>query len=316
MTLIAIFLAVLLDWLIGDPYSWPHPVKWMGSYIYLCMRSQEKRQFSPYLFGFFLWLTTVGLAMGVSYGLLWLAGLVHPVLYWLVWIYLAYASLAAKSLAFEAQKVYHTLKFGTLEEARKQVGMIVGRETSQLTPEEISKATIETVAENTSDGVIGPLLCLFLGGPILAMTYKAINTLDSMVGYKTEKYRKIGFISAKMDDLANLIPARVTWFFLILSSQILLLDFKGALRIGWRDRYQHASPNSAFSEAVVAGALGIQLGGPHVYHGELIEKPTIGEASRPVEADDIQTAISLLYTSTMTGLILFTLFYLVMQAYF
>ena len=175
--------------------------------------------------------------------------------------------------------------------------MIVGRETSQLTPEEISKATIETVAENTSDGVIGPLLCLFLGGPILAMTYKAINTLDSMVGYKTEKYRKIGLISAKMDDLANLIPARLTWLFLILSSQILLLDFKGALRIGWRDRYQHASPNSAFSEAVVAGALGIQLGGP-------------------VAADDIQTAISLLYTSTMTGLILFTLFYLVMQAYF
>ena len=316
MTLIAIFLAVLLDWLIGDPYSWPHPVKWMGSYIYLCMRLQEKKQFSPYLFGFFLWLTTVGLALGVSCGLLWLAGLAHPVLYWLVWIYLAYASLAAKSLAFEAQKVYHTLKFGTLEEARKQVGMIVGRETSQLTPEEISKATIETVAENTSDGVIGPLLCLFLGGPILAMTYKAINTLDSMVGYKTEKYRKIGLISAKMDDLANLIPARLTWFFLILSSQILLLDFKGALRIGWRDRYQHASPNSAFSEAVVAGALGIQLGGPHVYHGELIEKPTIGEDSRPVEADDIQTAISLLYTSTMTGLILFTLFYLVMQAYF
>lgn len=226
MTLIAIFLAVLLDWLIGDPYSWPHPVKWMGFYIYLCMRLQEKRQFSPYLFGFFLWLTTVGLALGVTYGLLWLAGLVHPVLYWIVWIYLAYASLAAKSLAFEAQKVYHTLKFGTLEEARKQVGMIVGRETSQLTPEEISKATIETVAENTSDGVIGPLLCLFLGGPILAMTYKAINTLDSMVGYKTEKYRKIGLISAKMDDLANLIPARLTWLFLVLSSQILLLDFK------------------------------------------------------------------------------------------
>jgi len=269
MTLIAIFLAVLLDWLIGDPYSWPHPVKWIGSYIYLCMRLQEKRQFSPYLFGFFLWLTTVGLALVVTYGLLWLAGLVHPVLYWIVWIYLAYASLAAKSLAFEAQKVYQTLKFGSLEEARKQVGMIVGRETSQLTPEEISKATIETVAENTSDGVIGPLLCLFLGGPILAMTYKAINTLDSMVGYKTEKYRKIGLISAKMDDLANLIPARLTWLFLILSSQILLLDFKGALRIGWRDRYQHASPNSAFSEAVVAGALGIQLGGPHVYHGEL-----------------------------------------------
>ena len=157
-------------------------------------------------------------------------------------------------------------------------------------------------------GVIGLCSAFFLGGPILAMTYKAINTLDSMVGYKTEKYRKIGLISAKMDDLANLIPARLTWLFLILSSQILLLDVKGALRIGWRDRYQHASPNSAFSEAVVAGALGIQLGGPHVYHGELIEKPTIGEAFRPVEADDIQTAISLLYTSTMTGLILFNSF--------
>ncbi|KXT85859.1 adenosylcobinamide-phosphate synthase CbiB [Streptococcus panodentis] len=316
MVLIAIFLAVLLDWLLGDPYSWPHPVKWMGSYIYLCMRLQNKRPLPPYLFGLFLWLTTVGLSLGLTYGLLWLAGLVHPALYWAVWIYLAYASLAAKSLAFEARKVYQTLKFGSLEEARKQVGMIVGRETAQLTAEEISKATIETVAENTSDGVIGPLLCLFLGGPVFAMTYKAINTLDSMVGYQTAKYRKIGLVSARMDDLANLIPARLTWLFLILSSQILLLDVKGALRIGWRDRYQHASPNSAFSEAVVAGALGIQLGGPHVYHGELVDKPTIGQAARQVEAEDIQTAVSLLYTATMTGLILFSVFYLLKQVYF
>ena len=313
MTLIAILLAVLLDWLLGDPYRWPHPVKWIGSYIYLCMRLQEKRPLPPYLFGFILWLTTVGLTLGLTYLLLWLSGLIHPALYWVVWIYLAYASLAAKSLAVEAQKVYQTLKTGSLEEARKQVGMIVGRETSQLYSEEICKATIETVAENTSDGVIGPLLCLFLGGPLLTMAYKAINTLDSMVGYKTEKYRKIGLISARIDDLANLIPARVTWVCLILSSQILQLDLKGAIRIGWRDRYQHASPNSAFSEAVVAGALGIQLGGPHVYHGELIEKPTIGQATRPAQAEDIQTAVSMLYMAAAVALIIFSIFYLILE---
>lgn len=309
MTLIAIFIALLLDWILGDPYSWPHPIKLIGHYIYLMLRFHKKNGQLSYLFGFVLWLTTVVLATGLTYGMLWGANHLHPVLYWVVWIYLAYTCLATRSLAFEAKKVYQTLKTGTLEEARYQVGMIVGRDTTQLASDEISKATIETVAENTSDGVIGPLLCLFIGGPVLAMAYKAINTLDSMVGYKTEKYAQIGYVSAKVDDLANLIPARLTWFFLILSSHILQLDAKEAIRIGWRDRYQHASPNSAFSEAVVAGALGIQLGGTHIYHGEVIHKPTIGDAKRAVIADDIMTTVQLLYMATTLALILFAIIY-------
>ncbi|MGT2785050.1 adenosylcobinamide-phosphate synthase CbiB [Streptococcus merionis] len=303
MAIISILIALLCDWLIGDPYSWPHPVKWIGSYIQFCLSLYQKRRIPPYVFGFLLWGTTVGLAVTGVWLVLWLALRVHPIVYWVISIYLAYASLATRSLAVEALKVYRTLKTGTIEEARYQVSMIVGRDTAELTHSEITKATIETVAENTSDGVIGPLLCLLLGGPVLAIAYKAINTLDSMVGYKTEKYRQIGYISAKIDDLANLVPARVTWVCLMLASHVLQLNAKDAYRIGVRDRYQHASPNSAFSEAVVAGALGIQLGGAHIYHGELIEKPTIGDATREVVAEDIVTTVSLLYMSTMIALI-------------
>lgn len=303
MTVIAILIAVLLDWLLGDPYHWPHPIKLIGNYIAWWLKLPRRTGVYAYMFGLVLWLTTVGLTAFLTGLILWGAGKVHLVLYWLVWVYLAYTCLATKSLAVEANKVYQTLRTGTLEEARYQVSMIVGRDTSQLSREEISQATIETVAENTSDGVIGPLLCLFIGGPILAMTYKAVNTLDSMVGYKTEKYRQIGFMSAKIDDLVNLVPARLTWLCLIMASHIWQLDSRRALKIGWRDRYQHASPNSAFTEAVVAGALGIQLGGTHVYHGQVIEKPTIGDASRPVVPDDIQTTVVLLYVSSAVALI-------------
>lgn len=310
MVLIAIFIAVLLDWLLGDPYSWPHPIKGIGHLIHFLLALQKKLKLPAYVFGGLLWLITAGTATGLTFLLLWGAGFLHPILYWGLWIYLAYTSLAAKSLAVEAEKVYQTLKTGSLAEARYQVSMIVGRETSELSKEEIAKATIETVAENTSDGVIGPLLCLFIGGPVLAMAYKAINTLDSMVGYKTEKYRKIGFVSAKIDDLANLLPARLTWLCLMLASHVLQLDSRSACQIGFRDRYQHASPNSAFSEAVVAGALGIQLGGAHIYHGELIEKPTIGDKQREVEMDDIPRTVSLLYMSSSIALLVFAIVYL------
>lgn len=310
MGLIAIFLAVLLDWCLGDPYNWPHPVKEMGKVITLCLRLQDTWQLPPYLFGALLWLITVGLSAGLAYGLLWLAELLSPIVYWGLWIYLAYASLAARSLAIEALKVYQILTKGTLAEARRQVSMIVGRDTSQLSSPEIIKAAIETVAENTSDGVIGPLLCLFIGGPVLAMAYKAVNTLDSMVGYRTEKYKKMGLVSARMDDLANLIPARLTWVCLMAASHILQLDSQQACRIGFRDRYQHASPNSAFSEAVVAGALGIQLGGSHIYHGEMVDKPTIGDNRREAKPKDIRTVVTLLYMSTTVFLLICSIIYL------
>ena len=315
MIVIAIFIALLLDWVIGDPYSWPHPVKLIGNFIYACLKLDNLKTKSPFLFGILLWLSTVSLTVSITYGMLWVASQLHPILYWVVWIYLAYTCLATRSLAFEALKVYKAVQSDSIEKARYQVGMIVGRETDHLSIPEICNATIETVAENASDGVIGPLLCLFLGGPVLAMGYKAINTLDSMVGYKTAKYRKIGFVSAKMDDLVNLIPARFTWFFMLVSARILQLDFRNAIKIGWRDRYQHASPNSAFPESVVAGALGIQLGGAHVYHGELISKPTIGDPIRNVEADDILTSISMLYMTTTVSTFVLSMIYFILVIY-
>lgn len=315
MIVIAIFIVLLLDWLIGDPYSWPHPVKLIGNFIYACLKLENLKTKFPFLFGVLLWFSTVALTVSITYGILWGASQLHPILYWGIWIYLAYTCLATRSLAFEALKVYKAIQSGSIEKARYQVGMIVGRETDQLSIPEICNATIETVAENASDGVIGPLFCLFLGGPVLAMGYKAINTLDSMVGYKTVKYRKIGFVSAKMDDLVNLIPARFTWFFMLASARILQLDFRNAIKIGWRDRYQHASPNSAFPESVVAGALGIQLGGAHVYHGELISKPTIGDSMRNVEAEDILTSISMLYMTTMVSTFVLSIIYFVFVIY-
>ena len=315
MIVIAIFIALLLDWLIGDPYSWPHPVKLIGNFIYACLKLENLKTKFPFLFGIFLWFSTVALTVSLTYGILWGASQLHPILYWGIWIYLAYTCLATRSLAFEALKVYKAIQSGSIEKARYQVGMIVGRETDQLSIPEICNATIETVAENASDGVIGPLFCLFLGGPVLAMGYKAINTLDSMVGYKTAKYRKIGFVSAKMDDLVNLIPARFTWFFMLASARILQLAFRNAIKIVWRDRYQHASPNSAFPESVVAGALGIQLGGAHVYHGELISKPTIGDSMRNVEAEDILTSISMLYMTTTVSTFVLSIIYFVFVIY-
>ena len=315
MIVIAIFIVLLLDWLIGDPYSWPHPVKLIGNFIYACLKLENLKTKFPFLFGVLLWISTVSLTVSITYGILWGASQLHPILYWGIWIYLAYTCLATRSLAFEALKVYKAIQSGSIEKARCQVSMIVGRETDQLSIPEICNATIETVAENASDGVIGPLFCLFLGGPVLAMGYKAINTLDSMVGYKTAKYRKIGFVSAKMDDLVNLIPARFTWFFMLASARILQLDFRNAIKIGWRDRYQHASPNSAFPESVVAGALGIQLGGAHVYHGELISKPTIGDSMRNVEAEDILTSISMLYMTTTVSTFVLSIIYFVFVIY-
>lgn len=307
MALSSILIAVILDWLLGDPYTWPHPIKFIGNYISWFMKISKKWTISKYWTGFILWMTTVGLSVSLTICLLYISNVIHPILYFIVSTYLAYAILASKSLAVEAMKVYNTLVYGSIEDARQQVGMIVGRDTTQLSQSEICNATIETVAENTSDGVIGPLLCLFIGGPALAIAYKAINTLDSMVGYKTEQYKKIGMISARVDDLVNLIPARITWICLCLSSIVLQLNSSNALKIGWRDRYKHASPNSGFCESVVAGALAIQLGGGHIYHGEYIEKDTIGDNIKAVENNDIITTIQMMYIATIIALLFFIL---------
>ncbi|MCP2005402.1 adenosylcobinamide-phosphate synthase [Buttiauxella sp. JUb87] len=308
MTLLAWGVAWLLDYWFGDPPHWPHPVRWIGNLITVSQRIIRqfcKSDRALKIGGGVLWLVVVGTTWGVSWGVLYLANLLHPWLGWLVEVWMIYTVLAARCLSDAALDVYRALKHGTLAESREKLSWIVGRDTSQLERPQITRAVVETVAENSVDGVIAPLFFLLLGGAPLAMAYKAVNTLDSMVGYKTEKYRAIGYVSARLDDLANYFPARLSWLLLTIAAFCLRANPRQALRIGWRDRYQHSSPNCAWSEATVAGALGIRLGGPNTYFGERVEKPWMGDEQRGVAIDDITRTIQLMMLASLLALLLF-----------
>lgn len=308
MTLLAWCVAWLLDVLIGDPQNWPHPVRWMGKLINAVQRVIRRYCHSERALrvgGGVMWLLVVGLTWAVAWGVLTLANSINPWLGWVVNVWMIFTVLAGRCLARAAQDVERPLRAGNLADSREKLGWIVGRDTSQLQPEQINRAVVETVAENTVDGIIAPLFFLMLGGAPLAMAYKAVNTLDSMVGYKQEKYRAIGMVSARLDDVANYLPARLSW--LLLSAAAFLCRNQGAraLRIGWRDRYNHSSPNCAWAEAPVAGALGIRLGGPNDYFGERVEKPWIGDAQRTISVDDIPRTIRLMWVASTLALLLF-----------
>lgn len=307
---IMVALAFGLDLLLGDPHSWPHPIKAIGHLIAWLTKKFNQPAFSTSRrkqLGVLTWLITVGGAGLIIAGIIWLAA-INDYLYMAVGTYLCYTCLSARQLAIEAEKIMKSLQNNDLQKARHQVGMIVGRDTDSLSAEEVTKAAIETVAENTSDGVIAPLFYLVIGGPILGMMYKAINTLDSMIGYRNEKYRAFGEFSAKVDDIANYLPARITWLLLIISSWLLHDDTKEAIAVGERDCEKHLSPNSAFSEAVVAGALHLQLGGPHYYFGQLVRKPYIGNDHLVIAANwHLRRTITMLYMSSVIGLITFEL---------
>lgn len=213
--------------------------------------------------------------------------------------------LATKSLKTESMKVYDRLKNGTIEEARYAVSMIVGRDTQELTEEGVTKAAVETIAENSSDGIIAPMFYMAIGGIGLMFLYKGINTMDSMLGYKNEKYLYFGRFAAKLDDVANYIPARISGWLMAFATVFVGMDTKNAIKIYRRDKHNHASPNSAQTEAAMAGALGIQLAGNAYYFGKLYEKPTIGDKIREVETEDIKRANSLLYATCFLGLAVF-----------
>lgn len=305
---IALAAGYLLDLLIGDPRWLYHPVCLIGNLIALLEKGIRKilpKTEKGELSGGFLEVVLVCLislgvpcaVLSVLYRYLPLAGLALET-FW------CYQLLATKSLKDESMKVYDRLKNGTIEEARYAVSMIVGRDTAELTEEGVTKAAVETVAENGSDGVIAPMLYMAVGGAPLMFLYKGINTMDSMLGYKNDRYLYFGRCAAKLDDLANYIPARISGWLMVAAAFLTGMDGKNAAKIYKRDRRNHASPNSAQTEATVAGALRVQLAGNAYYFGKLYEKPTIGDKLREVEPEDIRRANRLLYGASVLSVLL------------
>ena len=293
---------VVLDWLLGDPHWMPHPVRWMGRAI-TWLEGVLRRVFPGTPAGERLAGALLALLIPAAFGggsWLLLEGLrgLSPCLAWPVEVWFTYQLLAARALQKESMAVCPPLAAGDLAGAREAVSRIVGRDTQRLDEAGVVKAAVETVAENASDGVIAPLLYMLLGGAPLALTYKAINTMDSMLGYKNEKYLYFGRAAAKLDDVANYIPSRLAALLWIMAAAFTRNDAKGAWRIWRRDRRNHASPNSAQTESACAGALGVQLAGPAYYFGEYYPKPTIGDPLRPIEPEDILRADRMMYVAS------------------
>lgn len=287
--------AVVLDLLLGDPRWLPHPVVLIGRMITFLENLLRKTVANERLAGLFLLLFTVGATYGLGLAAVIGASAVHPYAGWIVATLMAWTTLAARSLHRESGLVAAALQRGDLAEARRYLSYIVGRDTEALDEPEIWRGAVETVAENTTDGVIAPLFFLLLGGPPLALAYKAVNTLDSMVGYKNDRYLRFGWASARFDDLVNYLPARLTGFLMVLASPLVGLSMGNSWRIMMRDGRNHASPNSGISEAAAAGALGIRLGGTNSYFGKPVPKPTIGDPARPLDANGWRGAVRLMY---------------------
>lgn len=301
----AFFFGFILDMIFGDPHGFPHPVRLMGGLI----SALEKRLLDmgnrnpdrELKNGKFLADAVLLSVSAVSSAVFIAAYFAHPILGACAEAFMTYQILAAKGLKSESMKVFDRLERDDLSGARKEVSMIVGRDTDNLDAEGVTKAAVETVAENTSDGVVAPMLYCAVGGPVLGLMYKAVNTMDSMIGYKNDKYLYFGRAAAKLDDAANFLPARISAVFMLFSAFIGGFDFKNALRIYKRDRLKHSSPNSAHTEAVCAGALGVRLAGDAVYFGKTVKKPFIGEALRKIEPEDIRRANRLMYFTAWTA---------------
>ena len=304
--ILPILLGFLLDALLGDPYSLPHPVRLIGKLISTLESDvrHRKRFRNLKIGGACIHYVVFWLTIGISAFLIFLGHEVHPILGIAVETVLCYYMLAARCLRDESEKVRKAVEKGDVEGARQAVSMIVGRDTSVLDEAGILRAAVETVAENTSDGVTAPLFYMGFGGAVAACAYKAANTMDSMLGYKNEAYRDIGFFSAKFDDAVNFIPSRLTALLMIAAAFLLRYDAKNAWRIWRRDRRRHASPNSAQTESVCAGALGLRLAGDAYYFGELHKKPYIGDDVRPIEPEDIRRANKLMYVTAVLMLML------------
>lgn len=307
-SLCALLIGFCIDLVVGDPHSIPHPVVFIGKLIStlekLVRKIFPKTVRGENVAGGVLWLLVVTISTAVPALLLWLCDRVSPWLALAVESIMCWQILATKSLKDESMKVYQALETGDLEKSRYAVSMIVGRDTAKLDDAAITRAAVETVAENTSDGIVAPMLFLAIGGAPLGFFYKAVNTMDSMLGYVEPPYKNIGLIPAKMDDVMNYLPARLSALLMLCTGWILKLDVKNGWKIFRRDRYNHASPNSAQTESVCAGLLGLRLAGDAWYHGVLHKKKYIGDGLREIEHVDIRRACKLLYGTAVLSLLL------------
>jgi len=308
-----IILAALLDQLWGDPRWLPHPVRLIGSLGSGLENLFRKTKLPLKVAGILTLFFMLTLSGGTVLLLLYSAQSIHPLAATAMSILILYTTIAARDLARHSRAVYDALQTHDLAEARRRVGMIVGRDTAQLSEEEVARAAVESVAESLVDGVCAPIFYAFVGGPAAAMLYKTINTADSMFGYKNDRYKEFGWAAARLDDLANFIPARLTGLLVPLAALLLRLDAGSSWRIFWRDRKNHSSPNSGHGEAAVAGALGIRLGGSSIYLGRVVVKATIGDARQQISADHILKTNSLMLLTMSLALLLlsflFSLFY-------
>ena len=311
ISLVALVMGYILDLIFGDPYWMPHPVRFIGNLISILekviRRFMPKTKRGEYIGGIILTVMVVSISMVIPLVIILMAKSINTYLALTVETFMCYQILATKSLKVESMKVYDELAKNDLPSARKAVSMIVGRDTKDLTFSGVAKAAVETVAENTSDGIIAPMIFIAIGGAPMGFFYKAINTMDSMVGYKNEKYINFGRFAAKLDDVVNYLPARISAYQMILSSFFLRYDYKNAFKIYKRDRYNHASPNSAQTESVCAGALDVQLAGNAYYFGKLYEKPTIGDDIREINYDDIKKANRLLYCTSFISIVIISI---------
>lgn len=309
MSLLACGTGFVLDFIFGDPVWLYHPVRLIGALITVLEKLFRKicgeRRKALLAAGGVLWVLVVFVSAAVPFLILLAAGRIHPALRFILESFWCYQLLAAKGLKQESMKVFAEVKKGDLAGARRAVSMIVGRDTQCLDEAGVVRAAVETVAENTSDGVTAPLLFMMIGGAPLGFFYKAVNTMDSMIGYKDEKYLYLGRCAAKLDDVLNYIPARLSAVMMTAAAWVLGMDGRGAWRIYRRDKRKHASPNSAQTEAVCAGALQIRLAGDAWYFGKLYQKEYIGDDIRTVEPEDIIRANRLMYATAVLTFLLF-----------
>lgn len=312
--ILIMILGYIMDLVFGDPYWFPHPVRFIGKLISKTekfIRKHAKSEKSLKYWGILMWLVPVVTTAIVTALIVKIASF-NKYVEIFVSAFIIYTTLSTKCLKDEATKIYNVLETGDITKSRVQLSYIVGRDTTNLSQSEIIRATVETVAENTVDGTISPMFYGFLFGPVGAMTYKAINTLDSMVGYKNDKYLNLGCVSAKLDDVANFIPARLTAIFMPLGAFLCGMNGLNSFKIAIRDRKNHKSPNCAFAEGAAAGAIGVQLGGTNIYFGQEVYKPTIGDKKRELENYDIVRMNKLMYATTANALLILSALFCIM----